>query len=57
MEQEYFLSGYCRGVDGHRMVCVVTENGTVTECDCAYPACPHAPVCPVADQIRDRENP
>ena len=53
MEQELFLSGYCRAIDGHRMVCVVVENGEVTETDCAYPNCPHAPTCPIAGKIEN----
>ena len=50
MEKEQFISGYCRAIDGHRMVCVVTEDGTLTEVDCAYPDCPYAPTCPVAEK-------
>lgn len=51
MEKEVFFSGYCRALDGHRTVCVVTEDGDVTEVDCAYPDCPHASVCPIAKEI------
>ncbi len=51
MEKELFLSGYCRTIDGHRMVCVVMEDGEITEIDCAYPNCPHAPTCPIAAKI------
>ena len=52
MEQEYFFSGYCRALDGARTVAVVTENSQITEVDCAYPNCPHAPACPIAQQIK-----
>ena len=37
VEQENFLSGYCRCMDGSRMVTVVTEDHTLTETDCNYP--------------------
>ena len=53
MEKELFLSGYCRTIDGHRMVCVVMEDGEITEIDCAYPHCPHAPTCPIAQKIEN----
>lgn len=53
MEKELFLSGYCRAGDQSRMVTVVVEDGELTEVDCAYPVCPYAPGCPVAEKIRD----
>jgi hypothetical protein len=51
MEEERFISGYCKALDQSRMVTVVLENGEVTEVDCAYPACPHASGCPIALQL------
>ena len=51
MEQEQFLSGYCKAMDQSRMVAVVTVDGSLEEADCAYPTCPHAPGCPIAKQI------
>ena len=53
MEQEVFISGYCRAMDQSRMVAVVTEDGAITEADCAYPDCPYAPGCPVAEKINE----
>ena len=53
MEIEKFLSGYCRVLDCSRMVAVVLENGVLTETDCAYPNCPHAPNCPIAAKIAE----
>ena len=53
MEEERFLSGYCKTLDQSRMVTVVLENGEITETDCAYPGCPHGVGCPVAEKIRD----
>jgi hypothetical protein len=51
MEKELFFSGYCRATDSQRMVCAVVEDDTLTEADCAYPHCPHAPTCPIAEKI------
>jgi hypothetical protein len=53
MEQETFVSGYCRAADQSRMVAVVTENGVLAEVDCGFPDCPYAPGCPVAEKIKD----
>lgn len=52
MEQERFISGYCRTLDNSRMVCAVTENGTLIEADCSYESCPFTQECTVAKQIR-----
>ena len=56
MEKELFFSGYCRACDQSRMVAVVVEDGVVTEADCAYPDCPYAPGCPLAEKIRQALN-
>lgn len=52
MEQERFLSGYCRTTDQSRTVTVVTEDGTLTEVDCCFETCVHAPNCTIAEEIR-----
>lgn len=52
MEQEYFISGYCRRADQSRMVMLLTQNGTLQEVDCDFGSCPYEPNCPVAQQIR-----
>ena len=52
MEQEVFLSGYCRMLDQSRMVAAVTQDGTLMETDCAFPDCSYAPNCPIAEKIR-----
>ena len=52
MEQEHFLSGYCRTIDQSRMVTVETENSELTEVDCCYETCIHAPNCTIAEEIR-----
>ena len=56
MEQELFLSGYCKALDRSRMVCVVTEDGEISEIDCAYPNCPHSPNCPIGKKIADAKQ-
>ena len=56
MEKELFLSGYCRASDQSRMVTVVIVDGELDEVDCAYPSCPYAPSCPVAEKIRESFN-
>lgn len=53
MEQEHFLTGYCRNIDQSRMITVVTQDGNLTEIDCCYETCVHAPGCTVAGQIRE----
>lgn len=52
MEQEYFFTGYCRTTDESRTVAVEVENGKLTEVDCCYPDCIHAPNCTIAENIR-----
>ena len=51
MEQERFLTGYCRTIDESRMVAVVTENKRLLEVDCCYENCVHAPNCTIAKEI------
>ena len=52
MEKEAFFSGYCRQIDGSRTVCAVSENGLLTEVDCCYETCVHAPNCPIGQNIK-----
>ena len=51
MEIEKFLSGYCRQLDGSRMVEVILEDGDVTEIDCCYGNCVYQSNCPIAQEI------
>lgn len=53
MEKEYFFSGYCRQIDNSRTVTVVTEDNTLTELDCCYENCVHAPNCTIGQKISD----
>ena len=56
MEKEAFLSGYCRSIDQSRMVAVVVEDGELTEVDCCFETCIHAPNCVIAENIRQMLN-
>ena len=50
METEKFVSGYCRQLDGSRMVEVVLEDGAVTETDCCYGSCVYQSNCTIAKE-------
>ena len=54
MEQEHFITGYCRTTDQSRTVTVVTEDGTLIEVDCCYENCIHTPNCAIAKEIKTR---
>lgn len=51
MEQEKFISGYCRQLDCSRMVAVVLEDGQLAEADCCYGRCLYQPNCTIAKEI------
>ena len=53
MEIEKFFSGYCRHLDASRTVCVVLENGEITEVDCCYGNCAYQNNCPIAREIEE----
>ena len=53
MEAEKFVSGYCRQLDGSRMVEVILEDGAVTETDCCYGSCAYQGSCPIAQKIEE----
>ena len=53
MEQEKYLSGYCRMLDASRMVELILEDGKYTEVDCCYGNCPHQSVCLIAKEIEE----
>ena len=56
MEIEKFLSGYCRQLDGSRMVEVVVEDGELAEVDCCYGSCVYESNCPIAKEIDELKN-
>ena len=51
MEREKLITGYCRALDNSRMVLAEAEDKELIQIDCDYPACAHAPVCKIAQQI------
>ena len=51
MEEEKYLTGYCRQLDNARMVEVILENGKITEVDCCYGNCVYQSNCPIAKEI------
>lgn len=55
MEQEIFLSGYCRAIDSARTV-TAEQYRDKWEADCAYGSCPYAPACPIAEKLRRLEE-
>lgn len=52
MEEELFISGYCKASDTARTVTLLMENGTLSEVDCRFGNCPYEPNCPIAEKIR-----
>ena len=53
MERESFFSGYCRQIDGSRMVAAEAEGDTLLEADCCYPDCPYVNECTIAQKIAE----
>ena len=53
MENEKFVSGYCRVLDNSRMVEVILENGEIVEVDCCYGNCVYQANCPIAKEIAE----
>ena len=56
MEIEKFISGYCRQLDGSRMVEVVICNGELEEVDCCYGSCVHQGNCLIAKEIEELQK-
>ena len=51
MEDEKFISGYCRQLDCSRMVTVELTDGVIEEVDCLYGSCIYEPNCQLAKAI------
>ena len=51
MEEEKFLSGYCRQLDAARTVEVLLEDGRLSEADCCYGNCLYQSNCPIAKEM------
>lgn len=56
MERECFFSGYCRHLDGSRVVEAVLEEGKLTEVDCCYGSCIYESSCPIAAEIQKTQE-
>ncbi len=56
MEKECFFSGYCRQLDGSRVVEAVLEEGKLTEVDCCYGSCIYESSCPIAAEIQKAQE-
>lgn len=56
MERECFFSGYCRQLDGSRVVEAVLEEGKLTEVDCCYGSCIYESNCPIAAEIQKAQE-
>lgn len=50
---EHYLSGYCRQLDGSRMVELVIEGGQIEEIDCCYGDCTFQCSCPIAKSVEE----
>ena len=48
---EIFVSGYCRQLDGSRVVEAELEEGAAVEADRAYGNCLYRGSCPIAAQL------
>lgn len=48
---EWIFTGYCRAQDQARTVLLEQEDGQ-WDCDCDFPACPYAAVCPIGTNMR-----
>lgn len=51
---EKILTGYCRCIDGHRMVTAEKEDGAWCA-DCRYGACPYEANCEIAKELQELE--
>ena len=51
MEDEKFLSGYCRVLDCSRTVTVELTDGKIDNVDCCYGSCVYQGSCPIAAEI------
>ena len=51
MEDEKFLSGYCRAIDSSRTVTAELTDGKLTCADCSYGACVYQGSCPIAAEL------
>ena len=50
---EHFVSGYCRQIDGSRMVELETDGGEILDIDCCYGSCPFQTSCTIAKSVEE----
>lgn len=53
---EIIVSGYCRTVDGNRMLCCEVSEEGGCETDCLYPSCEFASVCGLVKKALEKAN-
>ena len=51
MEDEKFITGYCRQLDASRTVCAETVDGVLEEADCCYGSCVYQNECQIGKAI------
>ncbi|MBR6952124.1 MAG: hypothetical protein IKH56_10435 [Oscillospiraceae bacterium] len=51
MKDELIVTGYCRKLDGSRVLCCEWESGGWST-DCLYPACEFASVCSLIEKVK-----
>jgi hypothetical protein len=51
MDEEKFLSGYCRCMDCSRTVTAELVDGKLDNVDCGYGSCVYQGSCPIAAEI------
>ena len=56
MEDEKFITGYCRQLDASRTVCAETVDGVLEEADCCYGSCVYEGRCPIAKELDKLNN-
>ena len=52
---EIILTGYCRKIDGSRILCCEPEDGKLST-DCLYPDCEYAQTCTLIKSIEEKIN-
>ena len=51
MNDELIVTGYCRKLDGNRVLCCEWEDGEWST-DCLYPYCDFASVCKLIEKVK-----
>jgi len=51
MNDELIVTGYCRKLDGNRVLCCEWEDGEWIT-DCLYPYCDFASVCTLIEKVK-----